>query len=741
MLVILTLLSLAFTSSSVVRDVAHLKGKFMSEAEVERHITDSIDPDDLREWSKNYTRKSHLAGQGKDLVDWTNDKFQEFGLISEIVPYYTYLNYPGKSSLSLVDKTSQFVIFEASLKEEVLKEDPTTGNADSVPAFHGYSANGTATAQYIYVNYGRKEDFDKIVSLGVDIKNKIVLVRYGKVFRGLKVKQAQEHGAVGVVIFTDPTDDYGVDFAHGDKPYPKGPARNPSSIQRGSVGFLSYGPGDPTTPGYASTKDAKRKQPYDLIPSIPSIPISYADAIPILQELNGKGPSPKDIDSSWGGILENVSYNVGPSDNLLELNNNQDYDIRPIHNVIGRIDGIIPGQAIVVGNHRDSWISGGAGDPNSGSAALLALAKALGELKKRGWRPLRTIILASWDGEEYALLGSTEWGEDNAKFLKHNVVAYVNLDMAVSGTYFSAGASPSLNEVLREVTKQVPYPAGGSVYQHWKARNNNRISTLGTGSDYTVFLDHLGIPSVDFSFRPGPGDPVYHYHSNYDSYHWMTTLDPDFKYHAAASRVLSLLTLSLADRVSLNFRFEEYGSILKSGLDKIVSEHKVGDLDRLSVTNHHNDNNNNRDRNRRDRPSYRCKARSPQEHLECLKESLERFTQAGKVLDDRTVQLTGLYAQPYPWYRFYKQISLLAKLQAHNYKMIYAERVFLINDGLDLRPWYKHVLFAPNRYLGYGGAVFPGILESLEDKDTVAFIKWTSICRGVLDGATHLLLR
>lgn len=749
-LTLLGMILFGFFACHVMNDLKRVNGSIMPEAVVERIALETIEPEDLQQWCRNYTRKSHLAGQSKDLADWTRDKFTEFGLESTITPYHIYLNYPNQSSLSLVNKSTHSILFQASLKEDVLKEDPTTGNSDSVPVFHGYSANGSASGQFVYVNYGRKEDFDKLEELGIDIKGRIALVRYTKIFRGLKVKHAQDRGAIAVVIFSDPTTDFGVDFAHGLKPYPEGPARNPSSVERGSVGYLPFAPGDPTTPGYPSKKNARRKDPYDLIPSIPSIPISYADAIPILKELNGKGPCPKDFDVTWGGILEGVSYNIGPSDNLLKLDNNQDYAIRPIYNVIGRIDGIIPGQAVVIGNHRDAWVSGGAGDPNSGSAVLLSLAKALGELKKQGWRPLRTIILASWDGEEYALLGSTEWGEDHATYLQKNVVAYINLDMAVSGSYFKAGASPSLNEILREVTQNVSYPLGGTVYDHWKKSSDNKINTLGTGSDYTVFLDHLGIASVDFAFKSGPGDPVYHYHSNYDSFHWISQIDPDFALHATVSKLLTLLSLSLADRLILNFQFEEYGKVLKSGLDDILKKHKLEDL-KVPYTFSHNEDckwydqechkrherkgHHNQDKFK-DHP---CKATTNKEHLKCLKDTLDRFIIAGKAADEKTAELRFLFEKEYPWYKFFHKIALLAKIEIANVKSMYLERIFLSDHGLDHRPWYKHILFAPNRYLGYGGTVFPGILEALEDGSSAKFIQWTSHCRGVLEGAAKVL--
>lgn len=704
-----------FPRTSLRRDLARLHNNWLPQSELERLVFQSIKPEELREWSKNYTRKAHLAGDGKDLADWTNDMFTEYGFKSEVSPYYIYLNTPEDNGLNLLHVNGS-VKYKAALHEDVLKEDPTSGNKDSVPVFHGYSASGNVTAKFVYANFGRVEDFAALVKRGIEIEGKIVIVRYEMVFRGLKVKLAQEHGAVGVVIFTDPTLDGGMDIQHGYKPYPDGPARHPSSVQRGSVNFLSYGPGDPTTPGYASTIDAERQDPDPFVPHIPSIPISYEDAVPILKALNGHGPGPEDFEEGdWDGILEGVNYNVGPSELELNLFNQQNYSIKPIYNVVGRMEGILPEEAIIVGNHRDSWIAGGSSDPNSGSAALLALAKALGHLKSKGWRPLRTIILASWDGEEYALLGSTEYGEDKAKYLSKNVLAYVNVDVAVAGSQFTAGASPSLNSLVQSVTKRIDYPKGGSLHKHWKESSGATIATLGTGSDYTVFLDHLGIPSVDMGFYKGPEDPVYMYHSNYDSFHWMDTFcDPEWKIHATAAKVLSLLTLTLSERAVADLHFEEYGSVLMTGLEEILNvEYEMDTKTDLGI--------------------------SAQRSIQELNNTIQAFTEAGRKMDEYSDDLNDQFTRDWPWYKYYKKIALLFKIHAVNFKLLYLERVFLYEDGLDKRPWYKHVLFAPDRYLGYGGAVFPGILESIQDNDMENLIKWAVVSKQVLDKAISAL--
>lgn len=774
------LFMLAFTlvflpRTSLRRDLFRLHHIFVTDADVERILFESISENEIRSFAQEYTKSPHLAGQGWDQVNFTKSKFEEFGLNAEIVPYYTYLSYPLEHALSLVD-TNGTILYQASLEEDVLEEDPTTGLKDRVPTFHGYAANGNVTAKFIYANYGRKQDFDKLVEKGIEIKGKIVIVRYDHLFRGLKVKFAQELGAVGVLIFTDPTDDGHVDFAHGYKPYPEGPARNPSSVQRGSVMFLSYAPGDPTTPGYASTKDAVRQDPKDAIPSIPSLPISYKEAIPILKSLNGLGLKASDLGDDWDGILteEGVHYNVGPSDLELNLYNLQNFTTTPIHNVIATFDGVISDEVVIVGNHRDAWIAGGAGDPNSGTAVLLAFAKALGKLKEKGWRPFRTIILANWDGEEYALLGSTEWGEDKATFLGKKALAYINLDIAVSGSRFYAESSPSLNQVIRDVTALVPHPQHPqkSLYDVWEDTSGARIGTLGTGSDFTVFLDHLGIPSIDFGFNPGKNDAVYHYHSNYDSFHWMDNFCNDsWAFHVAATQTMGLLSITLAQHAVADLYFEDYAKVLSTGLENLLEEYgetfefistenyndhyqqNYDHRDHYYDHEHNNNNNNNNDHennhnnrnrddrdndhdhnnnrnNNRDNDNDRDQDRppkTPHEAVKQLKHALKRFEEVAKRTDKYSKYLQTEFNTDYPWYHLHKKFVILVKIQIHNWKISTLERLFLFDEGLDNRPWFKHIFFAPDRYLGYGGAVFPGLLESLQDKKPLNFIRWASI--------------
>ncbi|KMU77530.1 N-acetylated-alpha-linked acidic dipeptidase 2 [Coccidioides immitis RMSCC 3703] len=477
----------------------------------------------------DYASGPHLTGEEFQPTLWTKEQWDGFGLPKDKpCSYDVYINYPVDHRLALIEKDGEHskVKFEASLEEDVLDDDSTSGLNNRIPTFHGYSASGNVTAQYVYVNYGTFWDFEDLVKANVSLEGKIALAKYGGGFRGLKVKRAQELGMVGVVIYSDPQEDGEITEENGYKAYPDGPARNPSAVQRGSVNFLSQLPGDPTTPGYPSKPGCHRVDPYDYIPSIPSLPLSYEEAIPLLKALNGHGPAAKDFNERWqGGGLSHkgVKYNIGPSPENLVLNlyNEQDYVTTPLWNVIGTVPGTIPDEVIIMGNHRDAWIAGGAGDPNSGSAALNEVIRSLGEALKAGWKPLRTIVFASWDGEEYGLIGSTEWVEENLSWLSKANVVYLNLDVATTGPNFKAAASPLLHKALFEATGLVLSPnqtvKGQTIRDVW----DKDVDPMGSGSDFTAFQDFAGVASIDMSFAGGKNDPVYHYHSNYDSFDWM----------------------------------------------------------------------------------------------------------------------------------------------------------------------------------------------------------------------------
>jgi len=493
-----------------------------------KNLTDILlntpDEKQVREWSKYYTAGPHLAGKNFSQAEWTKDRWVEFGVEdTNIIAYDIYVNYPRGHRLALLETDEEDITsvkYEASLVEDILDDDPSTNLTDRIPTFHGYSASGNVTGQYVFANYGTFKDYDDLVQANVSLDGKIALVKYGHCFRGLKIKRAQELGMIGVLIYSDPGDDGVTEKTNAT--YPEGPAREPSSVERGSTQFLSFAPGDPTTPGYPSLPGAKRADDLShAIPRIPSLPISYADALPLLKALNGHGPKSTDFNEWWqtGGLgYKGVDYNIGPSPPHLTLNlvNDQEYVTTPFWNVIGIINGTISDEVVILGNHRDAWIAGGAADPNSGSAAFNELIRGFGIALKHGWKPQRTIVLASWDGEEYGLVGSTEWVEEYLPWLSTSAVAYLNVDVGAAGSTFGTSSAPLIDKALVEILEAVPSPnqtvAGQTIADLW----NKRIATIGSGSDYTAFQDFAGVPSVDMGFHTAKPGPVYHYHSNYD---------------------------------------------------------------------------------------------------------------------------------------------------------------------------------------------------------------------------------
>lgn len=702
----------------------------MAQAELDKVLSES---NLARNWSYQYTHEQHLLGKNQQLVDWTKQKFHEFGLSdTNVETYHVYLNKPKDHALKLLDKMGK-VAYSAPLTEDALKEDLTTQN-DTVPTFHGYSASGNVTSSYFYANYGRKQDFQALRKLGMDMKGKIAIVRYGEIYRGLKVKFAQESGASGVVMYSDPGDDGKFIPQNGYKAYPEGPARNPSSVQRGSVMYLSYLPGDPTTPGYASTKNAPRADPYGSIPKIPSLPISYRDVLPILSELNGLGTKASDLGSDWVGKLEGFDYNIGlsPENNVsspqLNLFNDQEYSIVPIQNVFGTTKGVVEDEVVIVGGHRDAWIRGGAGDPNSGLATMLEIARAFQAASCKGFKPYRTILWASWDGEEPGLLGLTEWAEDHAAKIKKKVVAYLNIDSAVTGNSLTLQSSPLLKNVLLDIAKTVEYPKGGSLYDHFlKGPHKGKVGILGSGSDYTVFLEHLGIPSFDIGFSSNPQvDPVYQYHLNYDLFHWMDTIaDPGFLYHNTMAKFFGKVIMAICGPELIPFGVHDYGVDIESYFEdalKSVPEdwyrfkeqnfkekHTFHPLPEKFLSN------------QLGKIEY---IKDFKEAVRLTKKSIALFKKTGERVDATRKNLQeNLYVKKSPWRRFRDR----SRVKLTNLKLVYLDRIFLYEKGLKDRPWFKHAIYASGRYTGYAGQSLPGFREAVEDKDPASALLWLNV--------------
>jgi N-acetylated-alpha-linked acidic dipeptidase len=639
---------------------------------------------------KTLTAAPHWASSPEDYATalYVADKFKAAGLKTEIVPYKVLLNKPTSVLVEAFDATGNKLMSGPS-PEHV---DPTRFGGDPfqddpriLPAFNGSSPSGDVTGDVVYANYGDLSDFKKLASMGISVKDKIVLVRYGTNFRGVKVYIAQQYGAKGILIYSDPADD---GYFRGDV-YPKGPYRPNTGVQRGSVQFLPIYPGDPQTPGIASTPDLPDSQriPIDKLqanqPSIPVNPLSYKDAAPILKCLGGV-VSPR----SWQGALP-FTYHIGGDGKVtVHMKLVQDIALRTIWDVIGTIPGTDKSDDwVIAGNHRDAWVYG-AVDPNSGTAAMLETVHGLGELLKQGWKPRRTIVIGSWDAEEEGLIGSTEWAEQHEKTLR-NAVAYFNTDVGVSGPDFKAASVPSLKEFIRDVTKQVQSPKGGTVYEQWKedqkvdaertintvagtpggpsrfnaqVDDDVRVGDLGSGSDYTPFLQHLGVPSTDI----GSEGPYGVYHSAFDNYNWFIKFaDPTFVYEQQQARVFGLEILHMADTDVLPYDYQLYGREIVSYIEtaqRHASEHKLAINFAPALAAAH------------------------------------RFAEAGTTVRSR-------------------QLLPPANTTDLNQALRTAEEDLLNPNGLPRRSWYKHTIYAPGEFTGYAAVVIPGVNEAIDAPD------------------------
>lgn len=708
--------------SAASRD-AHLRA--------ERVFLDTVTPDRARRWLMALTTEPHVAGTPaeKKVADYVLARFKEFGLAAELVRYDVFLNHPAQVSLRITHPVQE----ELKLREDEMIDDssrrslaPPAGSAERseetgsaaatmFPAFHGYGASGSAEGEVVYANYGSPADFARLAGMGISVQGRVVLVRYGGAFRGLKVKEAQDRGAAGVLIYSDPGDD---GYMRGDV-YPDGPMRPPSAIQRGSVLFLSHVPGDPSTPGWPSTAGAKRLTRAEManVPKIPSLPIAYVEAEKILRRLGG----PR-VPNEWQGGLP-FAYHIGPGAARVAMNVEMNEGLKPIYNVMATITGSDePEKLVILGNHRDAWTHG-AVDPSSGTAAQLETARALAAAVKSGWRPKRTIVLASWDAEEYGLVGSTEWAEERAADLQKNAVAYLNLDTAVTGPDLGMGGSPSLSALAQQVAGELVDPQrGGSVGAAWEARQRStwaqqtpvdlgakedarfaaRLPPLGSGSDYTAFLDHLGIPSFDFGFNGSYGV----YHSVYDNFDWMEKYgDPAFLYHAVAAKLWGLMAMRLANAEIVPLKFSTYARDLEVDLDA---------LRRDAVR---------RTRTPADAASGAKNAIAP-DFADVLR-ALQELRAAGEAADRAAVALLDS--------------PDAAARRRVNDALMQVERHFIDAKGLPNRPWFRHLLIAPGLTTGYAPWPFPALQQAVEERDAAMFADESKRITAVIGAAARAL--
>jgi len=667
-----------------------------------------LNPDDLRKWMRHMTERPHHAGspKAKANAEYIADLFREWGFDVEIEVFHVLYPTPKSRALKLLKPFP----FTASLKETIISSDSaaTSLAREALPPFNAYSADGDVTGELVYVNQGLPRDYEVLERKGIDVKGKIVIARYGGSWRGIKPKVAAEHGAIGCIIYNDPLAD---GYARGGA-YPSGAFKHESAVQRGSVLDMPKRPGDPLTPNYGATKDATRVsiEESGTVMTIPVLPISSADAEPILRTLDGPAAPP-----NWRGALP-VTYRLGGGGgSIVKLSVSFNWDLAPAYNVIARLEGsAYPDEWVIRGNHHDAWVIG-ARDPMSGLVPLMAQAKAFGALAKTGWRPKRTAVFAVWDAEEPGLLGSTEWVEHHRDELDAKAVAYINTDGNSRG-FLSMGGSHTLQTMASEVAYAVPDPqtgvsvgerlharrlVEGTPEQKKRARTSEalRLSALGSGSDYTPFLQHLGVASFNIGFGgEGVGGE---YHTCFDTFdHYSKYIDPEFEYGVALAKVCGRLSLRLlesdilpwdlaaasqmyseyVDSVvtaadTLREETDEFNRLLREGQVKLAADPTV--------------------------EFFAPEAKSPVPHLN-FAPLLNARDRLSELVNDISMNARSALSDE--------------QREAVNKLLYRSERLLMDDRGLPGRPWFRHQIYAPGFYTGYGVKTLPGVREAIEER-------------------------
>ena len=714
---VLLILVLVLPSSVLAADEATLAGYSPRSSQTEREWEVKFraipDPANLREDMQRLSARPHHVGSAydKDNAEWILARFREWGLDAHIETFNVLFPTPKLRVLEMVEPTK----FTAKLEEPALAVDPTSNQkAEQLPTYNAYSIDGDVTAPLVFVNYGVPEDYEKLDRLGISVKGAIVIAKYYHSWRGVKPKVAAEHGAIGCLIYSEPQDDgYTRDVV-----FPQGPMRNPDGVQRGSVmDFASASPGDPLTPGVGATADAKRLSLKEAksLSKIPVLPISYGDAQPLLAALKGQMAP-----DEWRGTLP-IPYHVGPGPAKVHLKLEFNWDIKPVNDVIAKIPGsVAPDEWIIRGNHHDAWVNG-AEDPVSGTSPLLEEARALGILLKQGWKPRRTIIYAAWDGEEPMLLGSTEWVETHAEELRQHAAVYINTDGNDRGLFEMAG-SHSLEQFINGVARDIEDPetkmtvwqrshlsqianAKADDRKELRQRADLRIDALGSGTDFTGFLDHLGIASLNLGY--GGEDEQGIYHSIYDDFYWYTHFsDTDFVYGRALSQTIGTSVMRLADAEVLPYDFVDFADTVQKytkDLQKLLADKQ----EEIRERNQELDEGVFKATFDPRRPTVAPAHEEVPPHLNFapMENAAEMLTRSAahyqKALLQKQTGLSEIQAET---------------LRVLNAKLIDSERKLTSGDGLPRRPWYKHLLYAPGVYSGYGVKTVPGVREGIEQK-------------------------
>ena len=679
-----------------------------AQLKAEAQFDSYLKAENLDQWMKRLAARPHHLGSayGKQNAEFMRDLLKSWGYDAEIETYKVLFPTPKVRLVEMTGPTK----YKLKLEEASLKEDATSGQkSEQLPTYNAWSADGDVTAELVFVNYGVPDDYEQLERMGIDVKGKIVIAKYGGSWRGIKPKVAQEHGAIGCIIYSDPRED---GYFQGDV-YPKGAFKNQSGAQRGSVQDMPIYPGDPLTPEVGATADARRidrKDAGNLI-KIPVLPISYGDAQPLLAALTGPVAPP-----TWRGALP-MTYHIGPGPTRVHLKLEFNWSMVDCHNVIAKMKGSeLPDEWVIRGNHHDAWVNG-ASDPISGMVALLEEARAVSELVKTGWKPKRTLVYCAWDGEEPSLIGSTEWVEHHADELKQKTVAYINSDGNGRG-FLYAGGSHTLETFMSEVARDVIDPQTGvSVMERAKsaeavgaanakakkevlAKKTLTLSALGSGSDFSPFLQFLGVPALNLGF--GGEDDGGDYHSIYDSYdHFKRFKDPKFEYGIALAKTAGRTTLRLANADVLPFEFKSFQQTVSRYVTEITTlidnmreatevENQLIQENRYVLA---------KDPSEKFIPPVRKDA-VPFLNFSSLQNAIASLEKA-------CTQFTELQtANPKP----------NTNLNALNKILYQAEQKLLIAKGLPRRPWYKHAIYAPGLYTGYGVKTIAGVREAIEQR-------------------------
>ena len=728
---LLTLLLLSATSVYSQNVLGFKSQSLAAQKEIEAKFDALISSKNIGETIEELTKKPHYLGsQGsKEVAENLLAKFKNYGWDANIEIYQVLFPTP---KLRLLEMTAPKK-FKALLKEPALKEDATSGHPEQLPSYNAWSADGDVNAELVFVNFGLPEDYELLDKLGIDVKGKIVIARYGRSWRGIKPKVAQEHGAIACIIYSDPKED---GYYQGDV-YPKGSFKNEHGVQRGSIMDMVIYPGDPLTPFIGATENAERLDRNDAenLLKIPVLPISYHDAKPLLESLEGP-VAPED----WRGALP-FTYHIGPGKTTVRLKLEFDWKLVPAYNVIAKIRGSeYPDQWIIRGNHHDGWNTG-ANDPISGVAAMMEEAKAIGELVKNGYKPKRTLVYCAWDAEEPGLIGSTEWVGDHLSELKQKAVVYINSDGNGRG-FLSVAGSHGLESMLDGIAKEVIDPQTNvSVFERQKAKNiitagtdklrkenllkkSMSIGALGSGSDYSAFLQHAGIPSLNiyYSGENAGGE----YHTLYDSFDYYKKFgDPGFQYGRTLSQTIGRTVLRMAGADILPFEFKNLHKTVSTYVSEIMNL-----TDQLrestSIQNQIIAENSHHLASDPTKPGKLPEAKEDVPYIDFSKiqNALVSLEESSTALSEKIAKgdLTGESANEL------------------NKALYMAEQKMLNTEGLPRRPWYKHTLYAPGFYTGYGVKTIPGVREAIEQREWKEAEEQIAIAAEAINRlASHLL--